>query len=271
MTSNLLRFAMLATALAGCTDDSLLDTRGDPRELTVNWAFKTLGGGTAPCPPGKEAFLFAHTNGNIGAFREAIPCESTGTFTMTLFTSGVQESEWDSGERYLEGYTPQYSVWLTVEDSPDPFERLGSFRVYTDLRYGDQTVDLEIYPDAGVGLIQWSLEGANDPAYDPITCADAGIDTIEYRYHAVSDPTAFRYTERWACTEGSRPSADESDLELYGNGTGRTPFLAPGEYSAHTAAIRNGIDVVHGDVHTLRIEPRMYVSERYDTLAIPMR
>lgn len=269
VTSLLLRFALLATALTACTDDSLSDTRGNPRELTVNWTFKTIDGGTAPCPPGKEAFLFAYTGGNIGAFREAIPCESTGTFTMTLFTSGALEREWDSGERYLTVYTSQYSVWLMVEDSPDPLDHLSSFRVNADLRYGNQTVEVEIYPDAGVGMIQWSLEGASDPAYDPITCADARIDTIEYRYHAVSDPTAFRYTERWSCTHGARPDADPSDLELYGNGTGFTPFLAPGEYSAVTAALRNGGDVVHGDVHTLRIEPRNYVTEHHDSLAIP--
>lgn len=247
--------------LAGSPTDE--DEPANPRTLTVHWTLRNPDGSVAACPAGFGTLgLYSEPATSSGGFTDLFPCASQGTFERTLYTQGLHQ--W--GEGLVTEYAPEYTEVLYLTDPTGEVERAVSLGTPIDLAAGDGTIDIDLYPDAGLGVMTWELaSGVGGRVH---SCAAVEIDTIEYRYRPFEDEAAPLTTDRWPCT--SVDPVFTFDDSIY-TGNGRMRMLPPGNYVGTIVALRGGVEIaIDDDVH-MEVRTGNAVTERTTSLVIEDR
>jgi hypothetical protein len=270
------QFALLLAiaSLAGCTllTDSD-DTRGGKHTLTVNFHLKGPGGVPASCPAGfQDLLLFASTSGDDGGsgrVQMLVPCETNGTATMELYTSGQRLYMMDGDpSTYGESFGEDYAFNLTLTDPTGEVERATSLTTQIKLDH-DQAIDVDLYPDAGVLLFSWGLRSGITESF-VYSCPAVGIDEIELKYRlftVAGEPEAPSTSVRWPCDEIHPPYY----INSYAIGQGFVPPLAPEDYVGTMIGYRNGVAVAEDGSVTFHINTGNALTETQGTLTVPDR
>jgi len=263
----------LAT-LPGCfllVEDGLTDTRGDQHRLTINWTLKQPGGATAPCPPGFQQLLISSTTREqSGQVQTMVPCQTSGTEVVDLYTSGEHrfKMEGDEDTIYGETFSPSYNEVLYITDPTGAVVRARSLPVRLVLDR-DMTIDVDVYPDAGFLLYSWEL-------FSGITkgrvhsCEAVAVDEIELRYRLFTfegQPDAPSKSVRWPCNE--RHEGYYISDEAVGQGF--APALAPEDYVGSVIAYRNGVEVARDDDVSFNIQTGGALTETEDDMSVEDR
>jgi hypothetical protein len=238
----------LLTSLVACVPAG--DTPSDPRDLTINWAFKDLDGKPIACPAGFSVMEIWITNNEYDGYWQKVfdvPCAGpNGTHTETVFTAGREQTEdggwWTHGKIHdvrlkvtePTGQSVAAGAPYLAEGVPPPPGRF----VTLDQ---DRVVDFDIYPGGGFGVARWHLISKNTGS-DLISCAAAGVDTVRFTYFVGYYPgdTTPIVTE-WACD--AKDIDFEPDASEYELGSGRTRVVAPETYYGTFEALRKGVVV----------------------------
>lgn len=245
---------LLALSIPSCLPlPEAPDYKTEP--LTVN--YKVLGPGdtSARCPSSFDTLLIGATadyeEGSLG-FTEYIPCESTGSYTYELPTSGrtkVIGTENSGGDYFVDGKS-RYDIQLSLTNAAhEPSENNNGLIRRIDLTSGNATADLEVYVNGTPSVASWtfSSSGANP------SCSDVDVDEVELSYwpsdavdsDGVPDPTMVTTT--------TYPCESHLDTNLVAlvdpevGGQTLTKVLKPGNYYGTFKAKRSGAVVATSD------------------------
>lgn len=230
------------------------DSRSGFHDVTVNWSLRNVDGSLmTSCPPGFTT-MYANLYRNPGGLvappdaELILPCTPQGSFTQPVATGGELKDPSGSGGFF--DYTPEKDILLAVTE-----ETLSEYAAETSLYYiealtSDLTLDFDIYPDGGVGVIAWQFESTLTSAPIP-SCAAAGVDQIEAAIRPFFDEQApLVVVGTWGCSDvdpyqyyepnGNGFALIDDQFEL---GSGTTRGIAPGEYFAEVRAKRAGVVV----------------------------
>lgn len=213
------------------------DTRADFHDVTVSWHIKNLDDTTAPCPTGFTTLFIHLYNAGFVEPPDALlklPCTSEGSVTTPVATSGyfVAEENRDQPEpgRYL--YHPLKDIWIDLSEETFTAKAATSFLYYVAALDNDLTLNFDLYPAGGVGVVAWRLLSAASGA--PLTsCKGAGVDTIEAAARPFGDDAApLQVIGRWPC--------DQYDPYFHYDPVGNGALVQPDTYqlgSGHTRAV----------------------------------
>lgn len=262
------------TTLSGCmllSASGGSDDRGGKHNLTINFHLKGPGGVAVPCSAGfKDLLLSATTDEATGQLQTFVPCQSSGSATMELYTKGERRYMKDGdSSTYSESFTENYHFVLYLTDPTGEVVRAESLTTHLKLD-NDKTIDVDLYPDAGILLFSWELwSGITTDLVH--SCAAVGLDEIELKYRLFTfagDPPAPSASVRWPCDERHPPYyiSDES------SGQGFLPALAPADYLGVIIGYRNGVAVPSmGDEVGFKIESGNHLTERGGSLTVADR
>ncbi len=269
-----MRLVLALATLSGCflaKDDGLTDTRGDQHTLTVHWTLQMPDGSPAPCPDGFGNLLLSSTTDEQSAqVQTLVPCQSSGTQAIALYTSGEHEFKMDGDPDtvYSETFTPNYNEIVYVTDPTGAIPRARSLTVEVTLDH-DQDIDVVVYPDAGQLLLSWELLSGTTDAFAP-SCEAVAVDQLELQYRLFTpdgDPPAPTSTVRWPCDQ----KADGYYLDSYAVGQGFTAALAPNDYVGSLVGYRAGVEVGRNDAIAFNIQTGGALTETTDDVTIPDR
>ena len=232
---------LLSVMLSGCflssSSSEDFDTRGDYHNVTLNWHIKNVDDSPAACPAGFTT-MFIHMY-VLGYAEPAdslfqLPCASDGSITKPIATSGyfVPEDQRDLSVPGKYPYSPLKDFWVDISEETYTKKAAVSFERHVESLDGDMTVDFDIYPAGGVGVLAWRLLSAGSGA--PLSsCQTAGVDTVEAALRPYDDDTApLQLAGSWPC--------DKADPFFYYNPVGNSTLIDPNNYqlgSGHTHAV----------------------------------
>lgn len=260
--------AALLVAAAGCLPtsgggDRPDDSRGGFHNVTLNWQMKGVDGAVmSSCPPGFTT-LVAHFY--LAAYVEPpdalvkLPCTPQGTLTQPVATEGSlvdPDSKQEELRAYYD-YKPQKEIWLDVTEETRTSIAASTFPYFVELKE-DTTINLEIYPDGGVGVLAWQLTSSLTSA--PLSsCAAADVQEVEVAVRPFADEAApLVVVGTWPCEHKDAqfyydPNSNGFPLidEPYELGSGHTRGLPVGDYFVELRAKRAGavVGTVNGDVN----------------------
>lgn len=230
-----------ATTLLGCLPLPNEHTYDGERELTVNWSIKGANDVPASCPAGFDTLRVnacQDPDSDYTCVTATVPCDSSGTVTQKLFTSGKIKI----ADSFVE-VSPNYFVSMSITDGTGEADRTTSIPVKVDLRE-DASVNVDLYPEAGFAKVDWSLESGLT-SQDLTSCATAGVDEVGLEYVTFDPSTSEQgpiQTVKWPCGQ----QIGDPDPDSY-VGVGLTPALAKGEYFGTGVAYRSGAELMRED------------------------
>ncbi|RYZ41556.1 MAG: hypothetical protein EOO71_11615 [Myxococcaceae bacterium] len=232
--TQILRSVAVVLLLAGCGGSS----GGDKAKVSATWSLKKADGSADVCPTnyGKvkiSAQGYALNEITTGdPFEQVFDC-AAGAGSIDLQISGDEEGVCDdtgscsrSAANDLSGKY-EITVWLTEASGQTHY--IPSFSKVVDVSKGDQSVSLEIYPNASFRFYQWRFQGKSTG--QELGCSAAGVDTLKVTTtrtmtlegEPVSNPKV---------TVNTYPCASDSkDAEYFG------ALSSPLEYGIYTTKV----------------------------------
>lgn len=230
-------------------------TYDDERHVTVDWSLKGPGGASASCPSGYDTVLVEACLEEelYSCFTQTTECDSTGSQSVTVYTTGRYRPDADSSFWDL---SSQFWVYLSLTDATGETRYVSSVAEKVDLASGDKSVDAELYPEAGFLRLAWTPTSAASGS-SASTCGELDVDEIELAYAKYTSSTpALDQHVRWPCTNQATNDPDASYV-----GDGDTPALAPGSYIGDVIAYRAGVEIGRYTGLTFSIEDRGTLTE----------
>jgi hypothetical protein len=245
----------LAPAFAGCFfaggEERADDSRSGFHDVTLSWTLKNLDGSVMDACPAGYTTIYANLYRAHWILepptdtRVIVPCTPQGSFTRPVATSGELRDtdgvEFDGG--YWD-YTPQKDFILYVTEETLTSFAASSASYFVEALTSDLSVDFELYPAGGMGVVAWRLESSLTSAPLP-SCTTAGVDEIEAAVRPFADETApLVVAGTWACDDVDEYTSgfyvSERDTYEHTLGSGTTIALAPGPYFVELRAKRAG-------------------------------
>ena len=249
------RCALLLGSLASCVLPSSGDeddTRSGFHDVTVGWRLMNLDGSVmTSCPPGfTNLVTHLYVDGYVEPPDALIetPCTPQGSLTQPVATGGRlldPEAEAEGYNAYFP-YSPIKDIWIDLTEETRTAYAARSYLYHLENLASDKTIEFDIYPEGGVGVLAWTLISSLTSA--PLSsCAAASVDEIEVAVRPWSDDTApLQVIGTWPCDAVDPyfyydPNANTTLLdEQYELGSGHTRAVAPGEYFVELRAKRGG-------------------------------
>jgi hypothetical protein len=246
-----MRFAVLIPLVyAACLPLPPDHTYDDERHVTLDWSLKGPENTTAQCPSGYDTVLVAACVDEdlYQCFSANAACDTTGSETLTVYTSGRYRPDSDSSFFDL---STQYWVYFALTDPTGETVYSSSQAARVDLAAGDKTVEAAVYPDSGFLRLEWDLSSAASGS-SASRCSELDVDEIELQYakYTSSDPPLTEKV-RWPCT--TRASMDP-DADSPGDGD--SPALDVGSYIGDVVAYRAGTEIGRYEDLTFDIHDR---------------
>ncbi|MEZ4363311.1 MAG: hypothetical protein R3B48_24255 [Kofleriaceae bacterium] len=242
---------MLAALPACFTNGDPDDSRSGFHDVTVTWHIRNLDGSVkAACPPGYTTLVFHLYNVGYSEPPDSLvmmPCTPEGSVTRPLATAGrlIDEETRDQGVHAYYPYAPQKDIWVDVTEATRSAYAAVSFLYHIENLAEDRTIDFDLYPDGGVGVVPVALSSALTGA--PLTsCEVAGVDEIEYATRRYSDDTApLVVGGSWPCTQIDPyffydPDGNSTLIDDEVIGSAHTRAFAPESYFVELRAKRAG-------------------------------
>jgi hypothetical protein len=259
--------------LSGCfflAEDPHADTRGGKHTLTINWTLKQPGGAPATCPAGFQHLLLSSTTEELsGQDQTLVPCATSGTQTVELWTSGEYYFQAEGEDAWrVYSYSPNYFEIIYITDPTGFVVRAQSLPMHLKVDR-DMSIDVEVYPDAGFLLESWGLRSGITGSR-VFTCEAVGVDQIELRYRLFmpeGTPPAPEKSVRWPCNERHEPYYISDE----GVGQGFTPALAADDYEGSLIAYRGGVEVGRDDTIGFNIKTGGGLTEWEDEITVKDR